>query len=117
MIYHLMVGTPVENCDGDNSTVTNQIGGSVTVGETWSAGGTIGFDIGVLKMEANAGWSHTQSVQYQQMITNEIQAGKKVGYIIFAQSIRSKMRDLCQGVLVANIRYKRTSGTVQVGNG
>ena len=84
MIYHLMVGTPVENCGGDNSTITNQIGGSITVGETWSAGAMIGFDVDGLKMEVGGGWSHSQSAQYQQLITSEIQAGKKVGYIIFA---------------------------------
>jgi len=100
MIYSLIVGTPVTNCEaGANSDVTDTTGGSITIGETWSDDTTIGLDFGdALKIEATVGWSQTQSIEYDQRISIVVHPGQ-------------------MGVLVANVQYKRTNGSMQIGKG
>jgi len=100
MVYSLIVGSPVTNCQADaNSDVTDTTGGSITIGETWSDTATIGVNFGnALKIEATAGWSQTQSIEYDQKIAIVVHPGQ-------------------MGVLVANVQYKRTNGSMQIGKG
>jgi len=97
-IFSLIVGVPVKNCDGRDTNVTDTSSGSITVGDTWSAGATVGLDFGPLKIEATGGWSQTKSTEWGQSIAITVEPGQ-------------------MGVLVANVQYKRTSGTVQIGDG
>jgi len=99
VVYGIIVGTPVTNCQaGANSDITDTIGGSITIGETWSVDPSIGFDLGPLKITIKGGWSHTKSISYDQRIGITVHPGY-------------------QGALVANVRYNRTGGNMQVNQG
>ena len=111
------MGVPVKNCDGRDTNVTDTSSGSITVGETWSAGATVGLDFGPLKIEATGGWSQTKSTEWGQSIAITVEPGQMVCYAMFYQNVRHTFTTAFQGVLVANVQYKRTSGTVQIGDG
>jgi len=98
-VYSIAVGTPVTNCQaGANSDISDTIGGSITLSETWSVGVSIGLDLGPLNLSVNGGWSHGRSITYDQ----------KIGIVVHPGY---------QGVLVANVLYNRTGGNMQVGKG
>jgi hypothetical protein len=64
------VGTPITNCQpGANADVTDAIGGSITITETWSLGATVGFNMGVLQFSANPSLSRATAIQYSQTIS------------------------------------------------
>jgi len=58
----------------------------------------VGLDFGLLKIEANGGWSQTKSIEWSQSVAITVQPGQ-------------------MGVLVAEVQYQRTNGTVQIGDG
>ena len=77
------MGTPVYNCDaGNDSNVTDTIGGTITIAETWSTGASIGLDLGPLKIQGNGGWSHSISQEFDQAIAIGVGPGKQVCYTI-----------------------------------
>jgi hypothetical protein len=117
-MYSLIVGTPVTNCQaGANADVTDASGGSITIGESWSVGFNIGLDFGVLKIDTSGQWTQTKSIEYDQTITIVVHPGQMVCQNFLAQSISSTFMMAFQGVLVANVQYKQTSGTMQIGKG
>jgi len=98
-VYSLIVGTPIGNCQqGSTSSITSTIQGSITIGDTWSEEADIGLQFSSLQLIDKSTWSQTKSVQWSQSITITIQPGQ-------------------MGALIANIQYKRTSGTLSVGSG
>ena len=72
------MGTPVNNCEGSDSNVTDTTGGSITIDETWSTGATIGLDLGALKIEADGSWEHSTSREFDQSVGIEVEPGKWV---------------------------------------
>jgi len=99
LIYSIAVGSPVTNCQpGANSDITNTVGGSMTFEETWTVDTSVGLDLGKLQIGLNSQWTHSKSISMDQNIEIVVQPGYK-------------------GVLVANVQYNRTGGSMQVGNG
>lgn len=95
-VYNIAVGTPISNCQGGaNSDITDTIGGSMTIGETWSAGASIGLDFGPLKINASSSWSHSNSISYDQKIGITVKPGYKVCTIAFGPTVGDHMYDLC----------------------
>ena len=84
LVFSIAVGTPITNCqDGANSDITDTIGGSETIGETWSADASIGLNFGPLKIQAGGNWSHSNSITYDQKIGITVHPGYKVCYLFF----------------------------------
>lgn len=66
------------NCGAEASTVTSTVGGSITVGDSWSVGGSVGFNLGALRLAAGGNWSQSQSLEASQSIEIPIHAGQMV---------------------------------------
>ena len=115
--YSFAVGTPVTNCDSDNnSTVQSASEGSITLQDTWSAGASIGWDIFGLQVGAQGGWSRTEAKTYSQTITINVNPGQKVRSTVVVLLERELIITfVLQGVLVAQVLFKRTQGTMKVG--
>jgi len=96
-----MVGKPITNCESlgnESSPVTSTAGGDFTVGESWRTTLTLGFNLGDLKIEASETWKHSTTQTFSQSIAITVDPGQ-------------------QGVLVANVIYKQTNGTVVLPSG
>ncbi|GLB43278.1 hypothetical protein LshimejAT787_1301790 [Lyophyllum shimeji] len=76
--YDVLVGSAVTNCNGGSTSIKSTIGGSLTVGSSWSIGSTIGAELGVLKLESQYTYGQQQSVQLSQTLEIEIEPGKQV---------------------------------------
>jgi hypothetical protein len=69
----------VANCGpGSTTSTTSKIGGSITIGETWSVGGNVGLNLGVLQIAASGGYSKAEMKTYSQEITIEVMPGQMV---------------------------------------
>lgn len=96
--YDVVVGSPVSNCNGGNTSVKTVIGGSITIGSSWSIGATVGVDVGVVKLETQSTYGQQKSIQLSQTLEIEVEPGK-------------------QGAMIATVSYARTSGTIKIGSG
>jgi hypothetical protein len=86
MMYSLTVGTPVTNCQsGANADVTDTSEGSITIGETWSLGFSIGINFGVLSIGTSGEWTQTKSIEYNQGISIVVHPGQMVCHTLLAQ--------------------------------
>jgi len=96
-IYNITVGTPVSNCEGNGSDISESVGGSVTIGQAWSTDDSIGFSLGPLHIGGGGGWTESSSITYDQSVSITVSHGY-------------------MGILVAIVQYKRTNGSVQIDN-
>jgi hypothetical protein len=78
MVFNIIVGTPVANCEGGTSPIDETIGGTVSVQDTWSITGDIGFELGRLKIGAGIGWSESSGITTSESLTIHVEAGQQV---------------------------------------
>ena len=73
----------MSNCQtGTNSSVSDTVGGSVTIGEAWSVDGSVGLNLGFLSIGGGGSWSHSSSITYDQSITIEVGPGQMVCFSV-----------------------------------
>jgi hypothetical protein len=85
MVYGLIVGSPVTNCQtAANADVTDTLGGTIVIEESWSVGTSVGLNFGTLNVGASAGWSQTKQIQYDQHISIVIHPGQMVRRTLLA---------------------------------
>jgi hypothetical protein len=78
MIYNLTIGSPAENCQDDNSTITSTVGGTLKIDTMWSIGGSVDINLGVFQIGVNPSGSQTNSISQTQTISIDVQPGQKV---------------------------------------
>ena len=67
------------NCEQDtNTSIKTKCGGSITIGETWSTGYTVGFDWGELSLGGSYSWSWSKSITWSQEIEIEVLPGQMI---------------------------------------
>jgi len=93
--FNLTIGSPAENCQGGNTTITSKVGGTLTIEDMWSVGGTATVNLDIIQIGINPSGSQTHSIMWTQSITIDVLPGQK-------------------GVVVASVNYTRSSGAMTV---
>ena len=112
MVYNLTIGSPAANCQGGNTTITSMVGGTLTIQDMWSVGGTANLNLGIFQVGVNASGSQTNSISWSQTISIDVQPGQKVCWVW--STTFTILMPLCKGVVVASVNYKRSSGSITV---
>lgn len=74
------------NCDPhSNSSISSDIGGSISITETWSETTSVGVGVGDVKFDQSFGWSQSTGITFSQTITIEVMPG----YMVCHLAIRS----------------------------
>ena len=58
--------------------MTSTIGGTTTLGETWSVGASLGFALGKLQIGGSVDWSRSISLEWMQQLEIDIPPGQMV---------------------------------------
>jgi len=87
--------------------------------DSWGVSTSIGWNFGGLQVSVGGGWSRTEGQTFSQEITITIQPGEMVRSTIDLQSsIDRNTHDVTrfQGVLVANVQFRRMQGNMKIGS-
>ena len=95
--FDILVGSAVKNCGLSNTSVTSTVGGSFTLGSSWSVSAAVGINFGTFQLGGSFDYSEQISIQISQTFQIEVLPGQI-------------------GAMVATVSYAQIHGNMRVGS-